>query len=442
MASSGAFPFPPFSFEGEVNHHDGVLLDNADEQDDTDQSDHAEFGPAQEQRKNCANSRRYKLPAVYYERSFVAAGGLISYGPDRIDQFRRAAGYVDRILKGEKPADLPVQAPTKYELMINLKVAKATRPRHAGDRARPRRRGDRMRRREFIGVLGGAAVAWPVAARAQQSRLPVIGVLSGGSHDFPAFIKGVAESGYENGRNVRIEIHGGRYDQLRTMAQELVSRRVAVIAPMGIEAAQAAKEATSSIPIVFVFGVDPVKFGFVRSLNRPGGNITGMSLYTSELQAKRVELLDELVPAAAPIGMIVNPKMPDTEPQVQNAEAAARAKGHSLVVVKASSEDELDKAFAAISEHHVAAVLAVSDNFLYSRRDQIVTLAARYSIPMMYPFRDRCRRRRSPELRNRRRGGVSSGRHLRRPHPQGGQARGPSNSAADQVQSRPQSQDR
>ena len=156
---------------------------------------------------------------------------------------------------------------------------------------------------------------------------------------------------------------------------------------MGIEAAQAAKEATSSIPIVFVFGVDPVKFGFVRSLNRPGGNITGMSLYTSELHAKRVELLDELVPAAAPIGMIVNPKMPDTEPQVQNAEAAARAKGHSLVVVKASSEDELDKAFAAISEHHVAAVLAVSDNFLYSRRDQIVTLAARYSIPMMYPFR-------------------------------------------------------
>src|SRR5215472_7162630 len=156
---------------------------------------------------------------------------------------------------------------------------------------------------------------------------------------------------------------------------------------MGIDAAQATKETTSSIPIVFVFGVDPIKFGFVRSLNRPGGNITGMSLYTSELHAKRVELLDEPVPAGAPIGMIINPKMPDTEPQVQSAEVAARAKRHSLIVVTASSEDELSTAFAGLSEHHVAGVLAVSDAFLNSRRDQIITLAARYSIPMMYPFR-------------------------------------------------------
>jgi putative ABC transport system substrate-binding protein len=136
-----------------------------------------------------------------------------------------------------------------------------------------------------------------------------------------------------------------------------------------------------------VFGVDPIKFGFVRSLSRPSGNITGMSLYTSELHAKRVELLDEFVPAGAPVGMIVNPKMPDTEPQVQNADAATRAKGHPLVVVRASSEDELNTAFAALAEHHVAGVLAVSDAFLNSRRDQIITLAARYSVPMMYPFR-------------------------------------------------------
>ena len=243
-----------------------------------------------------------------------------------------------------------------------------------------------MKRREFISLLGGAAAAWPTVSRAQQPAMPVIGVLSGGN-DVPAFTKGVAESGYENGRNVRVELHSGHYDQLRTMAKELVARRVAVIAPIGIEAAQAAKEATSSIPIVFVFGVDPIKFGFVRSFSRPGGNITGMSLYTSELQAKRVELLDELVHPGAPIGIIVNPKMPDTEPQVQSAEAAARLKGHRLVVVNASSEDELDQAFAEISEHRVAAVLAVSDSFLYSRRDQIIRLAARYSIPMMYPFR-------------------------------------------------------
>jgi putative tryptophan/tyrosine transport system substrate-binding protein len=136
-----------------------------------------------------------------------------------------------------------------------------------------------------------------------------------------------------------------------------------------------------------VFGVDPIKFGFVRSLNRPGGNITGMSVYTSELHAKRVELLDEFVRAGAPVGMIVNPKMLDTEPQVQSADAATRAKGHPLVVVRASSEDELNTAFAALAEHHVAGVLAVSDAFLNSRRDQIITLAARYSVPMMYPFR-------------------------------------------------------
>jgi len=144
-----------------------------------------------------------------------------------------------------------------------------------------------MTRRQFITLLGGVAAASPMAASAQQA-VPVIGVLSGGRSDFPAFTNGVAETGYENGRSVRIEVLMGHYDQLRTIAKELVSRRVAVIAPMGIEAAQAAKEVTSSIPIVFVFGVDPIKSGFVRSLNRPGGNITGMSLYTSELHAKRV----------------------------------------------------------------------------------------------------------------------------------------------------------
>ena len=242
-----------------------------------------------------------------------------------------------------------------------------------------------MKRRAFITLLGGAA-AWPIMARAQQAARPVLAVLSGGSN-IPAFTKGLAETGYEDGRNVTVEFHSGRYDQLREIARELVYRQVAVIAPWGIDAAQAAKEATSSIPIVFVFGVDPIKSGFVRSLSRPGGNITGMSVYTSELHAKRVELLDELTPAGAPLGMIVNPKMPDTIPQVESAEAAARAKGRSLVVTKASSADELDEAFVAFAEQHVAGVLAVSDNFLYSRRDQIITLAARHSIPMMYPFR-------------------------------------------------------
>ena len=246
-----------------------------------------------------------------------------------------------------------------------------------------------MKRREFISLLGSAAAAWPLAARAQKAAVPVVAVLSGGGDQFPAFTDGIAKGGYHDGRDVSIEFHSvrGSYDNLPMLARELVSRQVAVIAPMGIDAAQAAKEATSSIPIVFVFGVDPIKFGFVRSLSRPGGNITGMSLYTSELHAKRVDVLDELIPAATPIGMIINPKMPDTEPQVKGAEAAAGARGHPLIVVKASNETELDKAFASMSENHVAGVLAVSDNFLNSRRDQIISLASRYSIPMMYPFR-------------------------------------------------------
>jgi putative ABC transport system substrate-binding protein len=246
-----------------------------------------------------------------------------------------------------------------------------------------------VRRREFMMLLGSAVAAWPLAARAQKPALPVVAVLSGSGSHYPAFTKGMAEAGYEPGRNVSIEVHSvsGSYDRLPALAQELVSRRVAVIVPMGIDAAQAAKQATSSIPIVFVFGVDPVKFGFVRSLNRPGRNITGMSLYTSELHSKRVEVLDELVPAAGPLGMIINPKMPDTDPQVKIVEAAAREKGHPLVVLQAGSEGELDSAFASLSEKHVAGVLAVSDNFLNSRRDQIISLAARYSILMMYPFR-------------------------------------------------------
>jgi putative tryptophan/tyrosine transport system substrate-binding protein len=245
-----------------------------------------------------------------------------------------------------------------------------------------------VNRREFITLLGGAAAAWPWVAHAERASMPVVAVLSGGRNEFPAFTKGVAETGYQDGRNVSIEFHSGTYDQLREIARVLASRRVAVIVPMGIDAAQAASEATSAIPIVFVFGVDPIKFGFLRSLSRPGANVTGMSLYTSELHAKRVELLDEVIAAGAPIGMVVNPKMPDTGPQVQDVEASAKAKGHPLVVTRASSADDLDQAFVAFANQSVAGVLAVSDNFLYSRRDQIITLAARYAIPTMYPFRE------------------------------------------------------
>jgi putative ABC transport system substrate-binding protein len=246
-----------------------------------------------------------------------------------------------------------------------------------------------MRRREFVSLFGGAAAAWPLAARAQQA-IPIIGVLSGRTNRYPPFQKGVAETGYEHGRNVYLEFHSvdGRYDQLPTTARELVSRQVTVIAAMGIEAAQAAKEATKSIPIVFVFGVDPLAFGFVPNLNRPGGNITGMSLYTVELQEKRIDLLHELIVNGAPIGMIVNPNQTDTSAQVKIAETAAHAKGHLLVVLKASTANEIDSVFASLSENRVAGILVGGDNFLYSRRDQMIELAARYSVPMMLSFRD------------------------------------------------------
>ena len=316
-----------------------------------------------------------------------------------------------------------------------------------------------MRRREFVTLLGGAAAAWPIEARAQQLSSILIGFLSASSaaaftKEIDAFRDGLRKLGYIEGRNVRLEYRfasgdldelavlgaelvqlkpniivsfalpatlalakatstipivmasgadpvgfglvkslshpGGNITGLTNFAEKLASKQIDImreLAPMGIDAAQAAKETTSSIPIVFVFGVDPIKFGFVRSLSRPNGNITGMSLYTSELHAKRVEVLNELIPAAAPMGMIINPKMPDTEPQVKAAEAVAGARGHPLIVVRASNEMELDKAFASMSENHVAGVLAVSDNFLNSRRDQTISLASRYSIPMMYPFR-------------------------------------------------------
>src|SRR5262245_8010363 len=232
-----------------------------------------------------------------------------------------------------------------------------------------------MRRREFITLLGGAA-AWPLAANAQQA-LPVIAVLSGGASRYPTFQRGVAETGYENERNVSIEFHSvsGRYDELPTKARELANRQVAVIAAMGIEAAHAVKEATTSIPIVFVFGVDPLNIGFVPSLNRPGGNITGMSLYTADLQEKRVDLLHELIANTASIGMIVNPRQTDTPLQVKIAETAARAKGHPLVVVRAGNADELDTAFASLSESRVGGIIVGGDNFLNSRRDQIIALA-------------------------------------------------------------------
>jgi putative ABC transport system substrate-binding protein len=253
-----------------------------------------------------------------------------------------------------------------------------------------------MRRRDFVSVLAGAGAIWPLRSRAQQSPLPVIGYLNGASaSQFPqllaGFHKGLSETGYSEGRNVAIEYHyaDGQYDRLPALAADLVSRRVSVIvATAGTPTIRAAKAATSTIPIVFVIGGDPVTFGIVASLNRPGGNITGMTLAGSETVAKRLGVLLELVPAAAVIAVLANPKNPISEPQLTELRAAARKLDRQLLVLNASVESDFAAVSTAIEQHNVDALFVAADPFFDDRREQIVSLAARHRIPACYTRRD------------------------------------------------------
>jgi putative ABC transport system substrate-binding protein len=246
-----------------------------------------------------------------------------------------------------------------------------------------------MRRREFITVLGGAAAAWPFVARAQQ---PVIGFLNDERHDaigsrLEAFRQGLSELGYVEGQNVAIEFRwaGGRYDQLPVMAADLVHRQVAVIAASATVAAMAAKTATSTIPIIFAIGGDPVKFGLVESLARPNGNVTGVNFFTVALGQKRLGLLHELVAKGAVIGFLANPSNPNATRDAEEAQAAVEQLGHKLVTVKASTVAEIDTAFATLVQANVGGLVVDADGFFHARRVQIVTLAARHGIPTMHP---------------------------------------------------------
>ena len=253
-----------------------------------------------------------------------------------------------------------------------------------------------MRRRELMTLLGGAAVAWPFAARAQQPPIPVIGFLhptspGGNAHRLAAFRQGLAETGFVEGRSIVIEYRWaeGRFDRLPALAAELVDRRVAVIfASPSITAILAAKTATTTIPIVFMTGSDPVKAGLVASLNLPGGNLTGVSTITVELGAKRMELLHELVPKATMIGVLLNPDSPSAESQTKDAQASARRLGLQLHVQNARREQDFEPAFAFFAQKQVGALFFGVDSFFTSQRDRIVALAERHALPTSFGVRE------------------------------------------------------
>ena len=252
-----------------------------------------------------------------------------------------------------------------------------------------------MKRRAFIALLGGAAVVWPLAARAQQPAMPVVGFLRSGSFtDVPmdrvtAFHQGLKEAGFVEGQNVTIEYRsdGHQTDRLPLLVADLLSRQVALIVG-DTPSALAAKAATTTVPIVFVTGGDPVKVGLAASLNRPGGNVTGVSFFSVELGGKQLGLLRELRPGAARIAVLVDPKFPTTERFVSDVRAAASAMGQQIEVLHVSSDHEIETAFTTLVQRGAGALFCGTGWFLLSQRDRIVALAARHRIPAIYLLRD------------------------------------------------------
>jgi ABC-type uncharacterized transport system substrate-binding protein len=253
---------------------------------------------------------------------------------------------------------------------------------------------DQIKRRDFITLLGGAAAAWPLAARSQQSAMPVIGFLRSTSpapfaHLVAAFNKGLNEAGYVGGRNVAIEQRWAedRHDRLPALVADLIHRQVAVIVANNI-AALAAKAATTTVPIVFATGSDPVTDGLVASFNRPGGNVTGVSFISGALGAKRLELLRQLAPKAATIAMLVNRGTLETVAEREDVHAAAQSIGQQVIILDVSTERDIEPAFATFVERGAGALLAGTGAFFNSNRKLIVALAARHALPAIYPLRE------------------------------------------------------
>jgi ABC-type uncharacterized transport system substrate-binding protein len=252
-----------------------------------------------------------------------------------------------------------------------------------------------MRRREFITLLGGTAVAWPLGVLAQQP-LPVVGFLNAASPgplraQVAAFLEGLKQSNYVEGQNVAVEYRWaeGQYDRLPALVADLVRRQVTVIVSGGgAPAVLAAKAATTTIPIVFSLGADPIRWGVVASLNRPGGNITGVYQFTSGLEAKRLGLLHEMVPKATRVGVLINSNFADADNQLHDVQEAAARLGVQLIVVRANAESEFDAAFSTLGDQRAGALLVCGSPFFNTRREQLVVLAARQAVPAMFEWRD------------------------------------------------------
>jgi putative ABC transport system substrate-binding protein len=250
-------------------------------------------------------------------------------------------------------------------------------------------------RRDFITLLGGAVAAWPIAARAQQLAMPVIGFLSPGSPEdyagrMNAFRRGLTEMGYVEGHNVAIEYRGAQYqyDRLSALAADLVSRQVSMIVTVGTPATLAAKAATNAIPIVFSMGADPVQLGLVSSLNRPAGNITGVYMLNTAVVGKRLEILHELVPAAGTIALLANPSSAFTEAETKALHEAARALGVELRVLNAAHESEIDTAFTTLAKEGSIPLVVSTDNLFADKPVRLIVLAARHAVPAIYGYRD------------------------------------------------------
>ena len=252
-----------------------------------------------------------------------------------------------------------------------------------------------MRRRDLIiGLAAGELAAWPLAVRAQPPKVPIVGVLFGGSaallrQGFPPFLPGLSEFGYRDGQNVTIQYRTaeGQYERLPALVSELVAGKANVIVSLASPASMAAKTVSSTVPVVFAIAGDPVALGLVASLNRPGGNITGATFLSIELTAKQLELLHELSPNTRTVGFLINPEVPDLEAQTTRAQAAARSLGLALQVVNARAEDDFEAAFVALAEQHAGALLVGGDEFLISQSARIAELAARHKLPTLAGLR-------------------------------------------------------